>query len=415
VFQENARLAGIYGDAVGLATQDEQARPRIEFVSAYIADPKFSGRDVSQLDFLRLAWREETENGREAVHEEHFTPEGHSVIIDGKEQPELRQTWEDGRIRAAWIRNKGVKGFPFGFSDLDGGVAELVEEYDHTAGKRTRTIDYFAEPNLKAWGLRPGDIKKDKTIFFLPKPRAENDLELMEWGGSQPDVETHQRRIQGDLWIMSGVPPIAYGGIDQAMGALSGVALRILFGPLLAKCASKWAGWGPALEYLMWLCLRAEGFDVALEEVDALWVDPLPVDELQKAQEEKAAVEAGLRSLETAISRMGAEDPRKELRQIRKEGFFLARAGAGYKGGMLTRKEGFFLERAGAGYQGGMLTRNEGRQMNLLPEVEMLPQPDDFADAAEQDAAGAPAPENGLPQGTPGAAIPGQAPAVNAE
>jgi hypothetical protein len=150
-----------------------------------------------------------------------------------------------------------------------------------------------------------------KTVWFLP-PGAKTYF--LEWGGNQPDVELHLARMEHDIEKKSRVPAIAYGA--QPQGALSGVALRILYGPLLSKTQSKWASWGPSLEYLMFLTLRAEGFDVRREAVNALWEDPLPQDEMELMSAEKTAVETGFRSIESAMARTGTENPRREAAEV---------------------------------------------------------------------------------------------------
>jgi hypothetical protein len=311
VFLDAALSAGIYGDVVGLATQDEEGRPRVEFVAADIAFPAFSGSDNRKLEELDITWEEETREGRLLVRREFYNAAGREVFIDGEPVPEEAQSWE--RIPAVWIRNLALKGFPFGFSDLDG-VAELVEEYDHICTKRTRIVDYYAAPNIVAEGMSPGDVEKSMgTIFYPP---AGSKMYFLEWNGNQPDVEAQLTRLRNDIAEVSEVPPVAFGRQDSGFSSISGVALRILYGPLLSKTNRKRANWSPPLEYLMWLCLQAEGHAVELEAVNAVWQDPLPSDRKADAEAEKAIVDTGLSSVEGAMSRLGVEEPGAELEKV---------------------------------------------------------------------------------------------------
>jgi hypothetical protein len=115
------------------------------------------------------------------------------------------------------------------------------------------------------------------------------------------------------------VPPVAFGRQDSGFSSISGVALRILYGPLLSKTNRKRANWSPPLEYLMWLCLQAEGHAVELEAVNAVWQDPLPSDRKADAEAEKAIVDTGLSSVEGAMSRLGVEEPGAELEKVARD------------------------------------------------------------------------------------------------
>lgn len=311
-----ARTGGIYGEVVGLATRDADVRPRIEFVCPDICTPTFAGSDVSRLIALQIVWQEESRDGRRVTWTEQFTEAGREVLKDGETQPEQSLT-TDG-IPAAWIRNSEIMGLPYGESDL-AGIVDLCEAYDHAMSKREAAIDYYAQPGIvvKAVKANTTTIQKDlRTIWYLP---ADGDINFLEWKGSPPDVEQHLERIRNDIAEISQTPAVAFGRQDSGFSSISGVALRILYGPLLAKTRDKKSSWGPSLEYLMWLCLRDEGFEVPLESVNVDWPDPLPEDVLQMIQAEVAAVDGGLRSHATAMANLGVEDTEEELERIREE------------------------------------------------------------------------------------------------
>lgn len=309
---EAARCGGIMGDMVGLATVGAlDGRSRIEFVCPDIAFPTFMGSDSGKLTSLDISWQEEDRSERTRTIREFYGETGREVYVDGERDAAQDQSWT--ALPAVWIRNLSVKGMCFGFSDLDG-VTELVEEYDHVASKRTRILDYYAEPTIVFEGMQKTDLEKTTgTTFFIP---TGGKVYFLEWAGNQPDVESQLNRIRNDISEITQVPAVAFGRQDSGFSSISGVALRLLYGPLLAKTNDKWANWGPPLEYLMWLCLRQEGSDVPLETVNVAWTDPLPVDGLAQASEEKAAGEAGGRSLLTIAARLGAEDPAREVRRV---------------------------------------------------------------------------------------------------
>jgi hypothetical protein len=136
------------------------------------------------------------------------------------------------------------------------------------------------------------------------------------WPGSVPAIEEQLKRLRDDIAEVSMVPAVAYGRQDSGFSYVSGVALRILYGPLIAKTNAKRASWGVALEYLMWLCLQAEGFtDIPLEAVNIQWTDALPENEKEKHETEMLAIQTGLRSRRSAMSRLGEENPELEYKR----------------------------------------------------------------------------------------------------
>jgi hypothetical protein len=344
-----ARCSGIYGEVIGLATQDADGRPRIEFKCPDIAMPTFRGSDAQQLTELELAWEEEDRLGRTIQYREFFTESGRQLFIDQKEKPAETQEWD--KLPCTWTRNLSIEGLSFGLSDLED-VADLVDEYDHLARKRGQAIDYHAMPNIVFEGVKKTEtvVKDGQTVYFLNAQPGGQPAKayFLEWAGTAPDVESHLTRILDNIGKVSQTPAIAFG--EGGFANISGVALAILFQPLLAKCNDKWGNWGPDLEYLMWLCLRAEGKEVPLEAVNVKREPPLPVDTKALSEEEKLNVEAGFHSTKTAMTRLGVEDVEQELKEIEDE-------------------QESDLQQVTDGFNNGLLTRNEARARKGLPPV----------------------------------------------
>ncbi len=313
---ENAICCGIYGDLVGLATQDEDGQSKIEFVDPSISEPTFDGCDYSRLAALEIAYEavpEARQDSGEAVARREMwgargmeTYEG-DTLVD-------RRSYE--RMPAVWIRNSAVKGLPYGISDVES-IIDLVEEYDHLAAKQTRIVDYYASPNIVFSGLQKGVSQSDKTVgsvFYLP---AEAKAYFLEWAGKSPDVENQLTRIRNAIAEISQVPAVAFGTVDSGVSNISGVAINILYGPLLSKTHRKQATWGPALQYLMWLCLQAAGFKfLPLSAVNVRFPNATPVDGQAAIAESSGKIAARLSSRRTEMNNQGIEDPDAELKRI---------------------------------------------------------------------------------------------------
>ena len=321
---ESAILCGIYGDIVGLATQNEQGFSKIEFIDASIVEPVFDGSDYSSLRSAEIAFETRDSKGDLVVDREiyesgvveHYLGE---TLID-------RRTYET--LPLVWIRNSSIKGLPYGLSDVEP-ILELVEEYDHLAAKQTRIVDYYASPNIIFSGVQKGTSQSEKsvgTVYYLP---MDAKAYFLEWSGSGPDIEHQLTRIRNGIAEISQVPAVAFGSVDTGVVNISGVAIKILYGPLLSKTHRKQASWGPSLETLMWLCLRASGFDVALEAVNVVWPDATPVDGQARIAESSGKVAARLASRQTEMNNLGIENPDEELRRIVLEEKILQLATAG--------------------------------------------------------------------------------------
>jgi hypothetical protein len=306
---EAARCCGIQGDIVLLITQDKERRPVFEFVDAAICFPVFEGNNYQSLQSLEICYEYPAEDGKPIIHREFYG----KTQLEVYENNILIETTTYDRIPACWIRNKSIKGLPFGISDIEP-VFELVEEYDHLASKQTRIVDYYASPNITATGVTKGSFAKDvNSIYYLP---AGAEMKFLEWSGNVPMVGEQLTNIRGSIEEISQVPAVAFGRSGGASTNISGVALQILYGPLISKTQDKQASWMPCLQYAMWIALQASGFTMELEEVSCIFPSPVPQDGLTKTQEVTQKVGAGILSKRSAMNALGVENPNEELKRI---------------------------------------------------------------------------------------------------
>lgn len=324
LFLEAAMNCGIQGDIVGVVAQDDDGNPKIEFVDAAICFPQFARSDCSKLASLDIAYEALDDNGQRVMIRE-FYDQASMEVWQGDTMVS-RQTYD--RIPVAWIRNISIKGVTYGRSDLQG-IVDLIEEYDHVASKQTRIIDYYAAPIPVFKGIQPPATGQDKTIktaYYLP---PDGDAMFLERKGEQPDVENQLTRMRNAIAEVSQVPAVAFGQADSGLTSISGVALQILYGPLINKTQIKMASWGPNLEYLMWVALTASGYNVPLNAVNVNWTSSLPVDGSAEVADATTKVAGDLNAIRTAMANLGVEDPNGELRKILVEKKLLALAGTG--------------------------------------------------------------------------------------
>lgn len=166
-------------------------------------------------------------------------------------------------------------GREFGSSDLEP-VYQAIVEYDHLAGKQTRIIDYYSAPSIVIKGGIGDNVQIEKDLRTVFEVGEGGDVAFLEWRGTSPGVEKHLETIRRAISEMSEVPEVAFGKVDQGFTHASGVSMKVLYGPLENKIKRKRSQWGPALERAAWLALRAEGTDIPLATISALWGECAP-------------------------------------------------------------------------------------------------------------------------------------------
>ncbi len=141
----------------------------------------------------------------------------------------------------------------WGISDLEDDVLQLNYSINFVLSNLARIIRYHAHP--KTWGrgfmANQLNIAVDETIV-LPAPDAE--LRNLEMVSDLSSSIALYERLREALHEVTRVPEVATGKLDRA-GTLSGVALNILYQPLLEKTETKRRTYGDLLVELKSYCL----------------------------------------------------------------------------------------------------------------------------------------------------------------
>jgi hypothetical protein len=164
-------------------------------------------------------------------------------------------------------------------------------------------------PKPYATGLRKQDLEMgtDKMMFL---PGGMNNIEakigLLEMKGDLSGAREYRKDLRQGLAEMTKVPEVATGKVEQT-GAIAGVALRILYGPLLDQTGIKQLTYGMLIEEVVMALLIIGGVS---GEVVLHWADPLPANETEAVQVAEGKKRLGVSS-DTLISEMGY-DPKAE-------------------------------------------------------------------------------------------------------
>lgn len=189
----------------------------------------------------------------------------------------------------------------WGISDLEDDLLQLNASINFVLSNLTRIIRYHAHP--KTWGrgfsANQLNVAVDETIV-LPSPDA--SLQNLEMQSDLASSVQLYQRLREALHEVSRVPEVATGKLEH-VGSLSGVALQILYQPLLEKTETKRRTYGDLLVELNRRLLALGGFGDANYTV-VHWPELLPSDPLQERQAAVLDQQLGV-SQDTILQRLG--------------------------------------------------------------------------------------------------------------
>ncbi|HMN13729.1 MAG TPA: phage portal protein [Bellilinea sp.] len=146
----------------------------------------------------------------------------------------------------------------WGTSDIEDDLLEVINKGNFTISNILKILRYHAHPKTWASGVRSGDINinPDQMIIL---PNAEGRLQNLEM---QSDLQS-SLAVFGELrqftHELARVPEIATGKVEN-VGQLSGVALEILYQPLLEKTEAKRVTYGEMIVEINRRMLALAGF-----------------------------------------------------------------------------------------------------------------------------------------------------------
>ena len=299
--QPYPRLVVVDPETVTVSLVPDDAQQILSYQIAYTSkDPKtrkpIGIRQVIERDGMR--WRitdqiGELDNLNWRTIGETVWPYDFSPIVDCQNLPAPGEFW--------------------GQSDLEDDVIEIIRAINFIASNTARIIRFHAHPKTWGRGFTAKDLRigVDETII-LPGDNAElRNLEM------QSDLASSLRyldMLRQALHEISRVPEVATGNLDRA-GSLSGVALKILYQPLLEKTNTKRLLYGDMLIELNRRLLAIGGFGDALR-TQLHWQEVLPQDPMQERQAALIDMQLGV-SQDTLLQQLGYDpDLERQKREL---------------------------------------------------------------------------------------------------
>lgn len=215
-------------------------------------------------------------------------PHPFPAIIDGQNLPMPHEVW--------------------GRPDLGTDILNLQDAINASASGERRILRHYAHPQEVVTGGVDGKAARGALAsaaigqaLILPVGGA-YELVQANTGGLEAS-HRFRENLSDKLYERAGVPRIAVGQLDS-VGALSGVALLVMYRPLTAKTETKRATYGDVLDELNRRIL------VIGRKVDrktgTTWADPLPKDSTAAVAEALDMKDLGV-SRQTIFEKLGLD------------------------------------------------------------------------------------------------------------
>jgi len=207
-------------------------------------------------------------------------------------------------------QNLPAPGEFWGCSDLEDDILEIIHAINFIASNTARIIRFHAHPKTWGRGFTSKDLRigVDETIIL---PGEKSELHNLEMQSDLASSLAYLDRLRQVLHEISRVPEVATGNLERA-GGLSGVALQILYQPLLEKTETKRLLYGDMLVELNRRLLAIGRYGDNNRTV-LHWPKLLPSDPMQERQTALIDQQLGV-SRDTILQKLGY-DPDLELQK----------------------------------------------------------------------------------------------------
>lgn len=200
----------------------------------------------------------------------------------------------------------------WGTPDLTDDRLDLMHGYNMLISNVNKIVFFDAHKRRYVTGFTgdQADLKEWNIEQIKGFPEGA-EVKSVEGGADIAQVLDFQDRIKDLLHEQSNVPAVSVGKVD-GLGQLSGVALEILYEPLLEMTRIKRGTYGDMLvelnQRVLWMADRDGDQDVHLQ-----WARELPEDE--KAVAETAQLWQGMGVSEDTLMERGGFDPDRERKR----------------------------------------------------------------------------------------------------
>lgn len=290
--------------------------PRIIPVDPEMLRVVWSPDDVGVVEAYVLQWMAIDSRGKEYAKRQVIARDGAEwVIVDQESNDQNSARWttvDENPWRFSWAPIVDVQNLPepnayWGRPDLTDDVLETQMAINRVMSNAARVQRIHGHPKVVARGIGDGDLDvgPDEAIVL---PDLDSDVSLLEPKATVSDHIELFKTVKAALHEISRVPEITAGRLDN-VGNLSGLALKILYGPLVRKTEVKRRLYGHLIQMTSQRLIELAGFG-PFADTDIEWPEIIPGDPMMEAVTAETLQRAGV-SRATTLSEMGY-DPEHE-------------------------------------------------------------------------------------------------------
>jgi hypothetical protein len=248
------------------------------------------------------------ENGQWEIVDMHADPDGRAWITDGAE------TWPYSWPPIVECQNLPAPNEYWGKPDLTGHIIELILALNFTLSNLLKIIRIHAHPKTWGKGFDATQLKINAD-GIISIPTKDGEIHNLEMTSDLESSVKYYMKLKEALHEISRVPEVATGKIEN-LGALSGLALKILYGPLVEKTKTKRKTYGPLIRSINRRLLELGNFGANRQTV-IKWPEILPQDVAELINYYTGLQGLGV-SKRTALQKLGF-DPTEEAANRKEE------------------------------------------------------------------------------------------------
>jgi hypothetical protein len=203
----------------------------------------------------------------------------------------------------------------WGAPDLAGDIINLNKVLNFLQSNISRILKFHAHPKTWGKGFRAEQMSVAVDDLFIIESQ-DGTLQSLEMKSDLSSSLKFVADMRSDMDEQSRIPGVALGRlVDLPRGTISGIALQLLFQPIIEKTTQKRRLYGRFIRDISRAALVIAG-KISLEEYEAYpigihWQEMLPPDDLQAAQTALLLQQMGV-SRATLLAQLGYDAEEEE-------------------------------------------------------------------------------------------------------
>lgn len=313
--------------------------PRLRVLDPATVTPFWEEDDHETVYAYKIQWQTINTAGR-PVQRRQMIERATDAAWSVRDEELRAGKWETLRTETwpyAWPPISGCQNLPcpneyWGVADLERDHLDLQASLNYSASNIAKIIRLYAHPRDVGYGFTAGELQMGPGQMLTVANEGAR-IETLPMASDLSSSLDFFAKLQGAMHATTRTPEVAVGKLED-VGAISGVALGILYGPLTSKTEAKRLTYGPLVEDAIaeYLVLAGLAADVEDVEVSTTWPDVVPGDPVSEGQALLVDHELGA-SRRTLLAKRGYDVDVEEEQRAEEDAAAVERAQAAFDAG----------------------------------------------------------------------------------